>query len=210
VVVCAVGNKLESELLECYFKLLGVLDDLLLVELEVLSLCLLQRDSKRSDGVVVGSALVTREDGEVDGSFEIVEGLLAGLRVSLAYSLAEEDHCATGSTERLVGGGGDNVAVWEGRLVDASRNKTRNVCHVHHQVASDLVGNLAHTGVVNFAAVSGCAGYKDLGAVHERVLLKLVVVDDASVEVDAVREGLEVGGDGGDPEVCQQLHRHDR
>jgi hypothetical protein len=198
VVVCAVGDELEAKLVECCLELLGVLDNLLLVELEVLGLCLLERDSKRSDGVVVGSTLVTWEDREVDGSLKVVQCLLARLRVGLPHTLAEKDHGATRSTKRLVGGGGYEIAVWEGRLVHASSDESGNMCHIHHQVASDLVGNLAHTGVVNLTAVGRSTGYEDLGAVHERILLKLVVVDKAGVEVYAVREGLEVSGDSRD------------
>jgi hypothetical protein len=93
----------------------------------------------------------------------------------------------------------DEVAVRERRLVDAGSDEPGDVGHVHHQVAANLVGNFAHAGVVNLAAVCGGSGDKDLGAVHKGVLLELVVVDEASVEVDAVREGLEVGRDGRDP-----------
>lgn len=203
MVVSAVGDELVVERLEGDFEGLGVLDDLLLVELEVFGLGLLEGDSERGDGVVVGSALVAREDGEVDGALEVVKSLLASLRVSLAHALAEEDHGATGSTERLVGGGGDNVAVLEGRLVDASSDKTGNMGHVHQEVAADLVSNLAHAGVVDLAAVGGGTGDEHLGAVHEGILLELVVVDETSVEVDAVREGLEVCGNSGDPAFCQ-------
>ena len=198
VVVGTVSDELESKLLEGVLKLLGVLDDLLLIQLEVLSLSLLQGDGKRSDGVVVGSTLVTREDGEVDGALKVVEGLLAGLSIGLADTLAEEDHSTTGTTERLVGSGGDNVAVREGRLVDASGNETRDMSHVHHEVAADLVSDLAHAGVVDLTAVGGGTGNEDLGAVHQGILLELVVVDQASVEVDTVGEGLEVCGNGGD------------
>lgn len=77
--------------------------------------------------------------------------------------------------------------------------------HVHEQVAADLVGDLAHAGVVNLAAVGRGAGDEDLGTVHEGILLKLVVVDEARVEVHAVGEGLKVGGDGGDSAPNQYM-----
>jgi hypothetical protein len=199
VVVCAVGDKLEAEFVEGDFELLSVLDDLLLVELEVFGLSLLERNGERGDGVVVRAALVAGEDGEVDGTLKVVECLLACLCVRLAHALAEEDHGAAGAAEGLVRGGGDEVAVGEGRLVDAGGDEPGDVGHVHHQVAANLVGDLAHTGVVDLTAVCRGPGDEDLGAVHERVLLELVVVDEASVEVYAVREGLEVGRDGRDP-----------
>ena len=199
VAVSAVRDELVAEALEGVLQGLGVGDNLLLVGLEVGAGSLLQGNSQSGDGVVVGTTLVTREDREVDGALEIVQSLLAGLGVGLAYTLAEEDHGTAGSTERLVGSGGDNVAVLKGRLVDASSNKTRNVSHVHKEVAANLVGNLTHTGVVNLAAVGRGTGDKDLGAVHEGVLLELVVVDEAGVKVHAVGEGLEVCGNSGDP-----------
>lgn len=200
VVVGAVGNEAVSLLLEAVLELLGVLDDLLLVGDEVGALGLLEGNGERGDGVVVGTTLVAREDGEVDGALKVVESLdlLALLDLGLADALAEEDHGATGTAEGLVGGGGDNVGELEGRLVDAGGDQTGNVSHVDHEVAANSVGDLAHAGVVNLAAVGRGTGNKDLGAVHEGVLLELVVVDDASLEVDAVREGLEVGGDSRD------------
>ena len=198
VVVGTVSDELEFELLEGGLKLLGVLDDLLLVQLKVLRLSLLEGNGERSDGVVVGSTLVAGEDGEVDGALEVVKDLLAGLSISLADALAEEDHGTTGTTERLVSGGGDNVAVREGRLVDASGDETGDVSHIHHEVAADLVSDLAHAGVVDLTAVGRGTGDQDLGAVHQSVLLELVVVDEAGFEIDAVGEGLEVRGNGGD------------
>lgn len=199
VVVRAVGDELVAEALEGNFEGLCVLDDLLLVELEVLGLGLLEGNGESGDGVVVGSTLVTGEDGEVNGALKIVEGLLASLCVGLAHALAEEDHGTTGSTERLVGGGGNDIAVGEGGLVDASGNETGNVSHVHEKVAADLVSDFTHTSVVDLAAVGGGTGNEDLRAVHESILLELVVINETSVEVDAVGESLEVCGDGRDP-----------
>ena len=203
VVVGTASDKGVVTGLELVLKSLGVLDDLLLVLSELVGLSLLEGNSKSSNRVVVRTTLVTREDREVDGALEVVEGLdlLASLHLSLADTLAEEDHGTTGTTERLVGGGGDNVGVGEGRVVDATSDQTGNVGHVDHEVAADLVANLAEALVVNGTAVGRGTGDDDLGSVHEGVLLELVVVNDASLEVDTVGEGLEVGGNSRDPEV---------
>lgn len=50
----------------------GILDYLLLIQPEFGSGGLLQSDRQGGDGVVVWTTLVTREDGEIDGAFEIV------------------------------------------------------------------------------------------------------------------------------------------
>ena len=71
--------------------------------------------------------------------------------------------------------------------------------HVDNEVSADLISDLAHTGVVNQTAVSRSTRNKTLGAVELSVVLKHVVVNNSSLEVDTVGEGLEVGGDSGNP-----------
>ena len=197
VAVSAVRDELVAQSLELVLESLGVLDDLLLVLLELGGSSLLEGNSKGGDGVVVGTTLVAREDGEVDRVLEVVKNILAGL-IGAADTLAEEDHGTTGATERLVSGGGHNIGVLEGRGNDTSGDQTRNVSHVDDEVGANLIGNLAHALVVNQTAVGGGTGDQTLGAVHLGVTLKSVVVDDTGLKVDTVREGLEVGGNGRD------------
>lgn len=210
MVVGSAGDESISKLLEGNLERLGILDDLLLVGLKVIGLSLLEGNSESSDGVVVGSTLVAGEDGEVDRTLKVIEGFFSGLRVGLADALTEEDHGTTGSTKGLVCGGSDDIAVREGRLVHTSSNKTGDVSHIHQKVGANLVGDFAHAGVVDLAAVGRSSGHQDLGSVHERILFELIVVDEAGLEVDAVREGLEVSRDGGDPMGGQQNARHER
>ena len=89
---------------ECF----GVVENGSLVLLELWGLGLLESDSECGNSVVVRSSLVTWEDRGIDRSFEIVHGLEA-LLVDTTNTLAEEDHGAPGSTERLVSSGCDNV-----------------------------------------------------------------------------------------------------
>lgn len=199
VAVGTIRDKLVSEGLEGVLQSLGIRDNLLLVSLEVGASGLLQGNSQGSDGVVVRATLVTREDGEVDGVLEIVEDLLAGLGVNGADTLAEEDHSTTGTTKRLVGGGGDDIGVLEGGRDNLGGDETRDVSHVDNEVSTDGVGNLAHALVVDKTAVGRGTGNQDLGAVEDGVLLESVVVNDTSVKVDTVRHGLEVGRDSRDP-----------
>ena len=137
---------------------------------------------------------------EVDGILKIVKDLLA-LGVDLANTTAEEDHGTTGSTKRLVGGGGDDIGVFKGRLDDTGGDETRDVGHVDNQVGTDEVGDLAHASVVDLTAVRRGTGNESLGAVEDNSLLEHIVVDDAGGLVDAVRHSLEVCRNGRDPEL---------
>lgn len=199
VAVSAVRDELVTESLELLLEGLGVLDDLLLVLLELGGINLLKGNSQSSDGVVVGTTLVTREDREVDGALKVIHDVLAGLGVSAADTLAEEDHGTTGTTEGLVGGGGDNIGVLEGGGDDTGGNQTRDVSHVDNEVGADLVSDLAHASVVDQAAVGGGTSDQALGAVELSVGLELIVVNDTGLKVDTVGEGLEVGRDSRDP-----------
>lgn len=201
VAVSAVRHELVAESLESVLQGLGVGNNLLLVGLEVGASSLLQGNSQSSDGVVVRTTLVTGENGEVDRVLEVVEGLLAGLGIDGADALAEEDHSTTGTTERLVGGGCDNVGVLEGSGDDLSSNETGDVSHIDNKVGTNGVGDLAHALVVNETAVSRGTGNKDLGAEEDGVLLESIIVNNAGVKVDTVRHGLKVSRDGRDPFV---------
>lgn len=203
--VGAVGDELVAEGLEGLLEGLGIGNDLLLVGLEFGGLGLLESNGESGDGVVVGTTLMAGEDGEVDLVLEVVEGLLAGLGVDGADALAVEDHGTTRATERLVGGGGDNVGVLERGGDDLGGNETGDVSHVDDEVGTNEVGNLAHTLVVNETAVGRGTGDEDLGAVEDGVLLEHVIVNDAGLEVHTVGESLEVGRDGGDSSSVLEL-----
>jgi hypothetical protein len=140
---------------------------------------------------------VTGEDGRVDGSLKIILLLLA-LLVDTPCALAEEDHGASRASQRLVGSGGDNVGVGEGRGDDACCDETRDVGHVREKVGANVVGNLAHALVLNQPAVCRRAGDNNLGAVEVCQLLHLLVVNEAGLLIESVRQGLKILGDGGD------------
>lgn len=185
--------------LELILKSLGVLDDEFLILLELGSGSLLEGDGQGSDGVVVRTTLVAGEDGEVNWALEVVESLLASLRVSGTDALAEEDHGTTGTAERLVRCGGDDVSVLERRRDDTSGDETRDVSHVDNEVSANAVGDLAHASIVDQAAVSGGTSDENLRAVELSILLEHVIVDDAGLEVHAVGESLKVGRNSRDP-----------
>jgi hypothetical protein len=73
------------------------------------------------------------------------------------------------------------------------------VSHVDDKVGANLVSDLAHASIVDQTAVGRGTSDQALGAVELSVGLKSIVVDDASLEVDTVGEGFEVGRDSRDP-----------
>ncbi len=199
VAVGTVGDELVAHDLELFLKSLGVLDHLLLVLLELRGGSVLKRNRESGDGVVVGTTLVARENGEVNGALKVIHDVLASLGVGVADTLAEEDHGTTGTTKGLVGGGSNNIGVLERRGDNASSNQTGDVSHVHNEVGADLVSDLAHASIVNQTAVGRSTSDQALRAVELGIGLEGVVVDDPSLKVDAVGEGFEVGRDSGDP-----------
>lgn len=128
---------------------------------------------------------------EVNRVLQVIVGLLA-LLVDASQSLPKEDHSTTGTTERLVGSGGDNISVEERRRNNLRGNETRDMSHINHKVGADEVSDLAHASVVNVAAVCGGTGNESLGAVENGSLLEHVIVNDTGCRVNTVGHGLEV------------------
>ena len=94
---------------------------------------------------------------------------------------------------------GDDISVFEWAGDNTSSNETRDVSHINNEVSTNKICDLAHAGVIDQAAVGRCSSNEDFGSVHEGILLQLIVVDNASLEVNAVWEGFEVGRDSRDP-----------
>lgn len=113
VAVCAVGDELEAEVLELDFEGFGVFDDLFLVLLEFGSSGLFEGNGESGDGVIMWSTLMAGEDGEIYGSFEVVQDLLPGFGVRTSDTLSEEDHGTSGSSERFVGGRCDDICIFK-------------------------------------------------------------------------------------------------
>lgn len=89
-------------------------------------------------------------------------------------------------------GGADDIAVLERIILNLSSDETRDVGHVHHEVRTVEVSDLAKTLVVPVSRVSGGTTDQDPGLEEESVLLECVVVDETGGGVDLVRKGLEV------------------
>lgn len=178
-------------------KSLGVGKNLGLIGVEVRGLSLLQGNRESRDSVVVRATLVTWEDGGVDGAFKVVHLIDLCLGVLASNPLAEEDQGTTRTTKTLVAGGGNDVGILEGARKNLGSDQAGDMGHISEHVGVDLVANLTDALVVNQATVGAGAGNDDLGAVEERKLLKLLVVDESGLLIQAVRDSLKVLGDGG-------------
>lgn len=190
--VGTVGDESVAQLLELDFQGLSVLQHLFLVFSELWGGSLLQGSGQGRDGVVVWTTLVTWEDREVNWVFQVVVDLLTGLRVDGSDALSVENHSTSWTSQGLVGGGGDNVSVFEWRWNDAGSNQTGDVGHVDNQVGADLVGDFPHSLVVDQSAVGRGTGDQDLWSEQNGGFLQHVVVNQAGAQVDSVRHGFEV------------------
>jgi hypothetical protein len=135
----------------------------------------------------VGTTLASWEDGGVD------PGLHVGLLI-----LSEEDETGSGTPQSLVSGGGNNVTVFEWRVLFSSSNETRNMGHVGKEVSALSVGDLPQSCIVPITGVGGTTANEQSRLVEVGIGLELGVVDDTGRGVDSVRERLEVDGRSGD------------
>mmetsp|Transcript_15046 Transcript_15046/g.18151 ORF Transcript_15046/g.18151 Transcript_15046/m.18151 type:complete len:331 (+) Transcript_15046:595-1587(+) len=185
VVLSATGDQLVAVSVQPACKSGSVCPHLLRVDNELWGVCLLECNGKGTDLVVVGSSLESGEHCGIDLVFVVV--LLA-----VPLTAAEEDHSGARSTERLVGCGGDDVAELEGRSSLLGGNKARDVCHIAHQKATDLVGNGAETSIVPLPGVCRPSADDHFGAEVEGLLFQLVVVDVSGLGAHLVGKRLEV------------------
>ena len=74
-----------------------------------------------------------------------------GLAPGIVEILAEQDDAAARTAEGLVGCRGDDVGIFERVVEQTGGDKTCGMGHVDHKYCSDLVGDLAHAGIVPFA-----------------------------------------------------------
>mmetsp|Transcript_23350 Transcript_23350/g.53833 ORF Transcript_23350/g.53833 Transcript_23350/m.53833 type:complete len:290 (+) Transcript_23350:488-1357(+) len=191
MVVGATRYKVEASFDKSLAHLLRVLKNLRLVFFEFRGLCHLQGHSQGRDSVVVGASLETWKNGRVHLLLKVIHDGFATL-VHGSLPLPEEDHGTAGSPQCLVCCCGHNVSVFERRWNDACGHKARNVCHVCKQVCPTRLCNLVHAGIVNEASICTCASNDDLRAQSYCKLLALVIVNVASVHIQAVGDAFEV------------------
>mmetsp|Transcript_16865 Transcript_16865/g.50549 ORF Transcript_16865/g.50549 Transcript_16865/m.50549 type:complete len:203 (-) Transcript_16865:511-1119(-) len=147
--------------------------------------------------MVVGTALQAWEDRKVDAVLVVVHSALSlalGQPRRRFGTAAEEDHAGTRSTQRLVRRGRDDVRSAKGAVQHLGCHEAAHVRHVDHHERADLVADGAHAHIVPVARVSRRACNDHLGAVHKCHLLQLVVVDQAGLWIQLVRERFKEDG----------------
>ena len=122
---------------------LGVGLDLLGVVLEHGGVHLQQLRGQGSNLVIVRATLQGWEDGHVDTLLDVRDLL----------RVLEEDHASAGSSQRLVGRGGHDVAVLKRRRVLSRSNQARDVGDVCHENCSNLIRNFPELAEVDDARI---------------------------------------------------------
>jgi hypothetical protein len=150
---------------------LGVDDRLALVVAVLVGGGELEGHGLGGDDVHQRAALGAGEDALVDG---------------LAQVLAAEDQAAARAAQGLVSGGRDDVGVAERARVEAGRDESGDVGHVHHQERVHAWAILPNRSKSSVRGIGAGAGHDQLGLDLGRLLLEGVVVDLLGLRVDAV------------------------
>lgn len=182
----------------------GVGDDLLSIGLPLRSRDLEEGGSNGSDGlredtsvkarrtldlngthVVVGTTLTSGEDSIVDALLEVR---------SIGVILPEEDETSTGTTEGLVGGSSNNIAILEGVVQLLGSDETRSVGNVGHEPSTLLVSDLTELSIVPVTGVSRSTADDETGLENFGLGGKASIVYEVGVGGNRVGVGLEVDG----------------
>ena len=127
--------------------------------------------------VVVRATLAGRENGVVDALLEV----LCVLEI-----LAEEDETSTGTTEGLVGGRGDDIAVLEGVVELLRRDKTTGVGDVGHKEGALTLSDRLQCLVVPVAGVGGGTADDETGLEDLCLRRESRIVDEVGILGDGV------------------------
>merc|ERR1719312_1073524 len=147
---------------ESLSKALCIFDHLSLINFKLFTLSLLHRNGNTSNGMVVGSSLKSREDGQVDLVLNVIHHLVA-LAVYTPHPPPVEDQPCPGSSQGLVNRGGDNITVEERGGGNSSSNQTRHMSHVCEQPRALLVCYGPEPGIVEGPGVATDTGHNHLG-----------------------------------------------
>ena len=107
---------------------------------------------------------------------------------ALAAGRVGKDHAAAGAAQGLVRGGGGDVGVRDGALVQTGGHQARDVGHVHHEDGTHLIGDGPETGEVDLAGIGAGAGHDGGGLVLAGDAGHFVIVDAAGLAAHAVED----------------------
>ena len=144
MVIGAAGNNLEAVRTQRFRQRLGVLDDVLGVDLEIRLQRFLEGHRLRRDDVHQRAALQAGEDRRIQ---------LLGDRLVVA-----QDQAAARTTERLVRGRGGDMGIGHRRGMHATGNQTGEMRHVHQKIRTDAVGDFAEALEVPRARIGRTTG----------------------------------------------------
>ena len=127
----------------------GVFQNLLLIGFEAWLKCFFECHCFGRDDMHQGAALQTGEHRAVDGFF------MRGFH---------QNDAAARSAQTFVRGGGDHIGMRHRVGVDARRDQTCVMRHVHQKNGADFFGHFGETREVDVQAVSRCPCNDQLGA----------------------------------------------
>ncbi|ENN85865.1 hypothetical protein RHSP_17832 [Rhizobium freirei PRF 81] len=177
VVVGAAGDDVDAAGNQRFGQSLGVLDDLSGVILELRLQRFAESHGLGGDDVHQRTTLETGEDRRVELLGQI---LFIG-----------EDHAAARAAQRLVRGGGGNVAMRERRRMLATGNEAGDVGHVDHQIGADAVGDLAEALPVPDTGIGRATGDDQLRLGFFGLALNLIHVEQVVAFAHAVGHDVE-------------------
>ncbi|MPM56895.1 hypothetical protein SDC9_103712 [bioreactor metagenome] len=137
-----------------------------------------------------------------------------GVDLLIEFVVVAKNHAAPGTPQSLVGGGGHNVGIGNGRGMDACGHKARDVRHVHHQIRAHRICNLPELLEVDGPGVGGGARDDQFGLALLRGLHQLVIINLLSLLIQTVGDDIKIfAGDVHGTAVAQmsavgQIHTH--
>lgn len=133
--------------------------------------------------VVVRATLASGEDGVVDARLDVL---------GIGVIPPEEDQPRPRTTQSLVRGSSNDIAVFEGVLQLLRRDQTGSMRDIGQQPCAVLVTDLLKRVVLPVTRVGASAAYDETRLEEAGLGSEGVVVDELGGRVQAVREGLEV------------------
>ena len=156
---------------------LRIADHLGLIDLEIRTQRLAKSHGLGRDHMHQRAALDAGEDRRIDL-----------LRNRLVIG---QNHAAARTAQGLVSGRGRHMGMREGRRIEARRDESRKMRHIHQQIGPDLVGNGPHAREVEDARNGRTARDDHRRLVFQRQRLNLVIVGQQRVLPHAILHGVE-------------------